>query len=163
MKQLKITLALLLVSLLSYTWMMYALWKWRLWVDNISTATRFTDVWAIWGINAYKDTFTWLYWEKTPAWGTRNWQSALDYCPTIWDGSWRLPDKNEMFSIMVNTVAERNWSNRYTALHSITDNRYWSSTSAATNANSAWNGDFNYGYVPNNTKTSNFSTICIHD
>ena len=166
----KIIILLILLSLFSYVWYTFALWNWIKWIYNTSNPTlwqsdsRFTDVWQIWWIDAYKDNFTWLYWEKSPAWWSKTWQDAMDYCTTIWDNNWRLATKNELSSIIVDTKIERYWSTFYTALPSVNSYNYWSSTLDPNSAfGNAWAAGVSIGNLHSSFSGTNNATLCIHN
>ncbi len=85
---------------------------------------------------------------------------AHKFCEGLWDGHWRLPTKNEMYSIM--TYEKTSGMPYYTALESITNYNLWSSTVGASiyYAN-GWS--FNIGNLNYGQKDRARRVLCIHD
>jgi len=104
------------------------------------------------------DNLTGLMWAKNAnlAGGKRSWQGALDYVTSMNSGSglcgyhdWRLPNVNELESLINSGEADTAWLNSQ-GFSNVQSNYYWSSTTDAVNTDNAWvvsvwNGDV-YGY-----------------
>ncbi|WP_345985678.1 DUF1566 domain-containing protein [Sulfurimonas sp. HSL-1656] len=83
------------------------------------------------------DNITGLQWQDNGSGGTRNWRGAIDYCESLVLGSfsdWRLPNINELFSIVENTHHNPAMDPVFEML---TGGYYWSSTSSAVLPSSA--------------------------
>jgi len=106
------------------------------------------------GDGTVTDIDTCLTWQKDTAPGTYTWEQALAYCENLelaGHKDWRLPNKNELQSIVD--------YNRYNpsvdpVFYNTSSNRYWSSTSGATDA--AWRIGFQDGFVGGSSKWSAF-------
>ena len=111
-------------------------------------------------IRTYETTEDWWH----SIWSTIEWDDtdypAFSYCVNLWPG-WRLPTKREIFSIMTDSTTNDDW--KYTALPSITDTLYWSSTDNAGSNYSAWTGYFTTGATVYFSETSKHRVLCIHD
>jgi hypothetical protein len=168
MKKNKLLLiSILLISIIStiYATSHWQAWWWVTWIWEPGTTSRFTWPTTIDWVSAYTDSFTWFNWQATQTswdvqWDGMNWAASFTHCTNLW-WAWRLPTKEEMFSIM--TDREVNWSGRYTKLESITDPSYWSSTPSPFDINYAWDGGFWSGTVVTNSKTYHRQVLCIHD
>ena len=108
-----------------------------------------------------QDTSTNLMWQDDATPVIMNWTTALSYCEastlaTFTD--WRLPNQNELKSIVDTTVISP-------AISSVFQNRvssdYWSSTTDAGDTTSAWGVNFKRGYDGINGKTSTFYVRCV--
>ena len=89
------------------------------------------------------------------------WQDALVYCEELSLGEksdWRLPNKNELFSIVDMSKYDSAISSVFT---NVTSNVYWSSTSNASDSSSAWIVGFGNGAVLWYSKTSEDSVRCV--
>ena len=89
------------------------------------------------------------------------WQDALVYCQELSLGGksdWRLPNKNELFSIVDMSRYSSAISSVFT---NVTSNGYWSSTSDASDSSYAWIVFFNDGYVDWNSKSNEYSVRCV--
>jgi len=74
------------------------------------------------------------------------WQDALVYCKELSLGGksdWRLPNYNELFSIVDTSRYNPAISSVFT---NVTTDGYWSSTTVASDTSYAWVVTFNYGY-----------------
>jgi len=83
-----------------------------------------------------------------------NWSSALTYCNTLKldGGGWRLPNINELKSLIVDKVAptiDGEFENASTSHY------YWSSTALAHNSRQAWYINFNNAIIHYNINNSN--------
>jgi hypothetical protein len=127
------------------------------------------------------DTSTGLMWQQATAPGTYTWQQALDYVALLnveeylgYD-DWRLPDRNELQSIVDYSRYNLAIDPLFSALASF----YWASTTYADSTLYAWSVDFSYGVVYNFLKTNYYyvravrsgqyvllgdvGTLCIED
>jgi len=89
------------------------------------------------------------------------WQEVLVYCEELSLGGkndWRLPNKNELFSIVDMSKYSPVISSIFT---NVTPNRYWSSTSAVSDPSAAWIVSFENGYVSWYNKTDDYSVRCV--
>ena len=107
------------------------------------------------------DNETGLQWQDNTA-VSKKWIEAIDYCENLTLGGysdWRLPNINELASIVDDTKANPSISSvfRYTEW-----NYYWSSTSYVGRSASAWNIYFSYnkqGY--SNKDLHSFYVRCV--
>jgi len=152
-----IVLWIWIVIWFSYVWAASGV----LWISSTDDTNRFTWPTTIDLVSAYTDSYTGLKWEKSPAWWSKTWANANDYCSTLWSWWWRLPTKKELFSIMTDT--KPSWMSYYTALPSVSTTGYWSSTGHPYTTYYAWYGNFYYGYVDYSHKLNNKSVLCTHD
>jgi len=89
------------------------------------------------------------------------WQDALVYCQELSLGGksdWRLPNKNELFSIVDMSKYDSAISSVFT---NVASNYYWSSTSHGLVSSFAWIVLFNDGNVFRNSKTDEYSVRCV--
>ena len=147
----------------TYTWLKWQAQTWPYW---LKWASGSTDSWdSNYYANYEEPVWNWSsYTYNPPSWWVDTDYQAFKYCEWIWDHHWRLPTKNELFSIVIDVNSQKNSSGKYTQLPSITQSYYWSSTAYANFSSYAWYGYFNYGTVGYNNKTSTDKyTICVHD
>ena len=90
-----------------------------------------------------------------------NWIDAMAYCEALslnGKDDWRLPNKNELFSIVDYTPS-------YPAISSLFENissySYWSSTTSSSSTNSAWFVDFYNGYISYLYKSNSMYVRCV--
>ena len=111
------------------------------------------------------DSRTGLMWQKGYSIG--KWRSALAYCQTLNTESyggysdWRLPNKNELASLLDPSKSEAPYSN-FPDMR----NCYWSSsTSIGGGSDSAWVVYFYYGMVSRISKTSlnDIRVMCVRN
>ncbi len=106
------------------------------------------------------DSTTGLVWQDTtPA--TRTWVSAIAYCEALTLGGnsdWRLPNLNELTSIVDDTTSNPAISSVFVNTIS---NYYWSSTTNAGDTTRAWVVYFFNGLQYNNNKTNSFYVRCV--
>ena len=104
------------------------------------------------------DTKTGLVWQKTYETG-KNWQAALDYCENLTYAGysdWRLPDKNELASLV--NYEKYNPASDFPDMPS---QYFWSSSTRVNNTSSAWNVNFNNGFVDDGSKTNDSNVRCV--
>lgn len=143
---------ILFISFFSFLWVFAAewfAWNWKKWVSSPDDLNRLLDVWNISWVDSYRDSFTWLYWEKNPSSIIMSHQDAKDHCKEKWDW-WRLPSIRELNTIV--TYKEKNENNSYTFHKSIVPNFYWSNTYYLDNESFAF-------YVYFETWNVNFSNL----
>ncbi len=86
---------------------------------------------------------------------TSRWESAITYCEGLslaGNVDWRLPNKNELASIVDYSVYGPAISGTY--FPSTVSSHYWSATTYASNTSSAWHVLFSYGNVGGSSKSS---------
>jgi len=89
------------------------------------------------------------------------WQDALVYCEELslgGESDWRLPNKNELFSIIDMSKYDSAISSVFT---NVTSNFYWSSTSLAYDSSNAWVVHFGLGHVYRSSKTYECYVRCV--
>ena len=106
------------------------------------------------------DSVTGLQWQDdtTPS---KSWQGAIDYCEALTLGGksdWRLPNINELTSLVDDTVYDPSISNVFQ--HTIS-NLYWSSTTNAGGTSTAWIVYFGNGSQDSSTKTNSSYVRCV--
>jgi hypothetical protein len=116
---------------------------------------RFTDN----GDQTMNDRLTGLAWSRdaNPAGGTNSWQKALDSIRTLnrknylGHDDWRLPNVNELKSLVNRQPDLAAWLNSV-GFHGVRKDGYWSSSTYAAHAGSAWSVDFYSGIVAGHAK-----------
>ena len=113
------------------------------------------------GNSTVTDTITGLMWEvKTDDGGSRDkdnthdWEGALSYCENltlVGYNDWRLPDRNELQSLVDYTQYGPCIDTIY--FPNTVSSNYWSSTTYAGNTFSAWGVSFSDGGVGNRSKS----------
>ena len=91
-----------------------------------------------------------------------SWQDALVYCEELSLGGksdWRLPNRNELFSIVDMSKYDPFISSVFT---NVTSDDYWSSTTFAPDSSYAWYVLFSNGYVSWNDKRLIYSVRCVY-
>ena len=89
------------------------------------------------------------------------WRNAIDYCVNLnLDGNtdWRLPNLNELTSLVDDVKYNPAINPTFVNTNS---NDYWSSTTYASNYDSAWIVSFGYGFQNGNTKDYNYYVRCV--
>lgn len=89
---------------------------------------------------------------------------AISYCSglTLSGKTWRLPQINELKTIVDKTLASGTTINN-TIFPQTIASFYWSSTTLSANTSFAWGVSFNNGFVINSNKTDPFSIRCVAD
>jgi hypothetical protein len=111
------------------------------------------------------DSVTNLQWQDDNTSNTSqvDWEAAIKYCEdnvTLGDfDDWRLPNINELTSLVDETYSDNNWF--FPAFKSTITSYYWSSTTFASVSSSAWNVFFYDGLQYYNTKTYSFFVRCV--
>jgi len=106
------------------------------------------------------DNETSLQWQDNES-VSKSWQDAINYCEALTLGSyddWRLPNINELSSIVDDTKTSPSMSPIFQVFASY---YIWSSTTYASNSNSAWYVIFRYGYHDTYPKDSNLHVRCV--
>ena len=102
------------------------------------------------------DETTGLMWQKEYESG-KTWAEALNYCKGLNDENyagfddWRLPNKNELASLL---NLDKNAA-PYSNFPDMPSEYFWSSSTTSDSTDVAWGVDFSYGRVGSNGKTSN--------
>jgi len=93
------------------------------------------------------DNITKLQWQDNKVTDKMNWQEAIDYCQSLNLGGysdWRLPNKNELISIVdyskYNPAIDNQFQNTISYY-------YWSATSNGSSSNAAWYVRFYSGHT----------------
>ena len=112
-----------------------------------------------------KDNITGLEWQHDSnvkqSGPKRNWKSALAYCRDLSLGAkddWRLPNINELSSISDYTRVDPNVNPIF---NDTANHFYWSSTTLASNTNTAWHIDSADGYRYNTEKSYYVLVRCV--
>ncbi len=110
------------------------------------------------------DNKTGLIWQKTPSATKMTWKDALAYCESLTPGGWRLPNREELRSILS--------YDKFPAidikLFNAVSGKYWSSTTNNKTPTQAWNVDFtgNFytdGIVSASGKTTLYYVWAVRD
>lgn len=108
------------------------------------------------------DDVTNLQWQDDASIATtKDWQEAITYCNTLNLGDkedWRLPNKNELISIVDYAKSTDVFLDGF---EQVSNGTFWSSTTSAVDAGTAWNVNFGAGYVDNGNKTYDYSVRCV--
>ena len=88
------------------------------------------------------------------------WTNAIDYCEELLldDGDWRLPNLNELTSLVDDTTSGPSISSVFL---NTTSYYYWSSTTVAGYTSLAWIVYFYYGVQYNYSKAYSSSVRCV--
>ena len=138
------------------------------------------------------DNLTGLVWLKNAncANGTKNWTDSLSFANALYDGwtgdgsggdcglsdssttgDWRLPNKNELnslidvsyvFPALSNAIGTGHWV-QGDAFTDVQPDRYWSSTTFCDVLNTAWYVEFFYGPVDNTSWTYSYYMWPVRD
>ena len=111
--------------------------------------------------NIVTDSATGLRWQDDPTPSGTSWQGAIDYCEALTLGGesdWRLPNLNELTSIVDDTVYNPSISSVFVNTAS---NGYWSSTTFAGSTGYAWIVNFYYGTQGRSNKTTSGYVRCV--
>ena len=106
------------------------------------------------------DSATNLQWQDNVDAVSKDWQGAISYCEDLilaGKDDWRLPNLNELTSIMDDTVYNPSISSVFS--HATSDG-YWSSTTH-TSYNHGWSVNFSGGYQNHGYKTVNHYVRCV--
>ncbi len=109
------------------------------------------------------DNNTGLIWQRQDDNITRTWADAGTYCDDSTLGSqsdWRLPDKKELASI-VNYQKHPAINDAFFEPKYGPSDRYWSSTTDASNTSIAWSVSFYDSAVGTNPKTNSYFVRCV--
>ena len=123
---------------------------------------------TIYGKDVLIDSTTGLMWQK-PVDSLDNrytWQEALKYCTdSDYAGyaDWRLPNRNELLSLMNYDKSESSYSNLPYMPRDVGINSFWTSTTRATqdSCGSAWLLGFYTASVFAGTKTAHYNVVCV--
>lgn len=109
------------------------------------------------------DTMRDLAWQDSPATVQTTWREAVKYCDELTLGTygdWRLPNSNELISL-VNDLAYNPAIN--TAFTNTISDNYWSSTTSVNDTTRTWYVDFNDGRQTEDRKDGDGYVRCIRD
>ncbi len=112
------------------------------------------------------DTTTTLIWQddNNILYGSHNWKEAIDYCEALEKKgftNWRLPNINELESIVDDTLYDPAISNIF---YNKLSERYWSSTTVINDTTNAWSTDFLSGEMTDlNPKSEDRRVRCVRD
>jgi hypothetical protein len=92
-----------------------------------------------------------------------NWKDAIKYCNELQldGGGWRLPNKNELLSIVDYTKYNPAIDDSENGFQNTTSGNYWSSTTSASDTSFAWFVNFYHGYSYHNYKSYNNYVRCV--
>ena len=102
-----------------------------------------------------------LMWQKQYV-SSRTWNEALSYCEEVSTGSyydWRLPNKNELASL----IDFEKSSGVASELSVLPAHKFWTSTTSAGSASEAWAVDFATGAVESASKSDPKFVICVRN
>jgi len=114
------------------------------------------------GDQTVTDMKTGLVWDQRDT-TTKTWEAALSYCETLTHGTktdWRLPNRNEILSLVEYTKTSRPVINT-TFFPGAVSNYYWTSTSYTANVSSAWSVYFSDGNVYAGSRASSYYVRCV--
>lgn len=119
---------------------------------------RFTDN----GNGTVSDNVTGLMWQQEDDNNAYTWQHAVDWCAGLLlagHSDWRLPNRHELQSIV--DYGTRSPAINGTLFPGTASSSYWSSSSYANDASSAWHVGFSNGNVSNGSKTNYNYARCV--
>ena len=112
------------------------------------------------GKDVVTDSKTGLMWQKEYFFTGLTWQEALFYCENLTYAGysdWRLPNKNELASLLAPGKSETPYSN----FPDMPGDSFWSSSTYVGSTNLAWGVDFYGGMVNDNVKTYTNFVRCV--
>ena len=107
------------------------------------------------------DSATGLQWQDDATPSTMTWQGAIDYCEAFTlagKSDWRLPNFNELTSIVDDTVYNPSISSVFVNTASY---YYWSSTTNTIYTGGAWIVNFYYGHQNSSSKAYSHYVRCV--
>ena len=108
-----------------------------------------------------KDAESGLMWQRYYT-SAKTWAEALSYCENSSAGEkydWRLPNRNELASLVDYTKAEGTMS----AFPGIAAKEFWTSTSSVSEPAKAWTVDFESGTIAAGSKDDTKYLICVRN
>ena len=108
-----------------------------------------------------KDSDSGLMWQKQPV-ASVTWAEALNYCEEVSTADkfdWRLPNRNELASLVDYTKADGAISD----FPGIADKGFWTSTTSTASATEAWTVDFASGKIEPAEKNDTKYVICVRN
>ncbi len=119
-------------------------------------------------LDVVNDSETCLMWQDTSTNTRLSWESALNHCKTLTFAGhedWRLPNFNELYSIVDKNVSETTINSSFTNIASgmFNENIYWSSTSYAVDTDKVWTIKFENAENTRETKTNSHYIRCVRD
>jgi len=125
-----------------------------------ATSSRFT---CVMGNAAVRDNETGLVWEQSPSTSTFTWSGAQFHCISLNAGNrggWHLPTIQELRSLVEPTQFNPTLPAGY-PFSNVQSAGYWSATTFASDASSAWTVNFIVGGVFNVDKRGTFFVWCV--
>lgn len=160
MKKIIMLFIMFFIIIKSVNWLSLTGSLWR-WISEPDIRGRFSKIEVIDWVRAYKDNFTWLYWETNLSNSNMNYESAVNYCESKWDW-WRIPSIRELQTII--TYKLKNSKGAYSHHLSILPGIYWSNTFYdLNNKNSVFNWYFNDWWINSNPVSNSYNVICVHN
>ena len=107
------------------------------------------------------DSTTELQWQDDTLGNVMNWTAAIEHCEELELGDhsdWRLPNKNELTSIVDDTQYN---PSIYSIFENVASSYYWSSTTYASHSGTAWCAYFGSGYQNGHGKTDSHYVRCV--
>ena len=111
----------------------------------------------------YCDNDTGLIWPKTPDLTTRNWNTAVSFCPGLDLGNgqtYRLPEVKELISLLDYSQIDPALPAGHPFMN-IQNSFYWSATTVVDNSALAWLVRFDSGFLTGNDKAFPFFVWCV--
>jgi len=108
-----------------------------------------------------KDSYSNLEWQDDTIGSVNSWQGAIDSCENLTletHTDWRLPNVNELRSIVDRNVANPAIISVFTS--TISDN-YWSSTTSTSASTKAWFVSFSTGILISEPKSTTAYVRCV--
>ena len=102
-----------------------------------------------------------LMWQKSPS-SSKSWREALNYCEEISTGGsfdWRLPNRNELASLVDHTKANGAMSD----FPGIAAKAFWTSTTKISEIENAWTVNFESGSIESANKTDTKHVLCVRN
>ena len=137
-------------------------WDQKLQCDTQATCPRFI-VLSNWSSAAVLDRETGLVWEQSPDTNIHDWVGATFLCANNNVGGrkgWRLPSINELASL-IDPSAVNPFLPAGHPFTNVQSSLYWSATTVANVASSAWRVSLNGGSVGANDKASLLHAWCV--
>jgi len=111
--------------------------------------------------NVVTDNSSGLMWQDDAVGTTMNWATALITCEALTLGGysdWRLPNYNELYNL-----ADRSRFNPVISpvFTKVVSDRYWTSTTYASNTSYAWVVNFDGGFDRWDNKTGSYYVRCV--
>ncbi len=125
--------------------------------EHDTVSERFDDT----ADETVKDTESGLMWLKNYT-SSKTWQEALSHCENSIAGGhtdWRLPNRNELASLVDYTVN----SGVMSSFPGIATKEFWTSTSSLSEPAKAWPVDFDSGRIIADSKSETHYVLCVRN